>query len=142
METRLGPRVLATLICFIKPMAACCLNQTRQCHRRVIDVRLIGPSERADARTTRKCQWECVGKVESQLKRRKYAAMVVEPRVQGAAGMVMHPEGWLKRVSQAVRASGALLIADEVMTAFGRTGEVLPDEKKRWCRIFCVWPKG
>ena len=47
METRLGPRVLATLICFIKPMAACCLNQTRQCHRRVIDVRLIGPSRNA-----------------------------------------------------------------------------------------------
>jgi adenosylmethionine-8-amino-7-oxononanoate aminotransferase len=87
--------------------------------------------ERADARTTRKCKWECVGKVESQLKRRKYAAMVVEPRVQGAAGMVMHPEGWLKRVAQAVRASGALLIADEVMTAFGRTGEVFAGRKEK-----------
>ena len=32
--------------------------------------------------------------------------MVVEPRVQGAAGMVMHPEGWLKRVSQAVERAG------------------------------------
>ena len=98
--------------------------------------------ERADARTTRKCQWECVGKVELQLKRRKYAAMVVEPRVQGAAGMVMHPEGWLKRVSQAVRASGALLIADEVMTAFGRTGEVFAGRKEKVVPDFLCLAKG
>jgi adenosylmethionine-8-amino-7-oxononanoate aminotransferase len=48
--------------------------------------------------------------------------MVVEPLMQGAAGMIPQPTGWLKRVSDIARADGAQLIADEVMTGFGRTG--------------------
>ena len=98
--------------------------------------------ERADARTTRKCNWECVGKVEAQLRRRKYAAMVLEPRVQGAAGMVMHPEGWLKRVAKSVRESGALLIADEVMTGFGRAGKLFAGRKEKVTPDFLCLAKG
>ncbi len=83
--------------------------------------------ERADAREYRKCNWECVGKVEQkfsvQKKRGKaYAAFVFEPLMQGAAGMIPQPSGWLKRVTDVARDHGALLIADEVMTGFGRTG--------------------
>ncbi len=83
--------------------------------------------ERADAREYRKCNWECVSKVEQRVaaQRKKgnpYAAMVVEPLMQGAAGMIPQPEGWLRRVAEIVRADGAQLIADEVMTGFGRTG--------------------
>ena len=99
-------------------------------------------ADRADARTTRKCQWECVSKVETKLKRKNYAAMVLEPRVQGAAGMVMHPEGWLRRVAQAVRESGALLIADEVMTGFGRTGKVFAGRKEKVVPDFLCLAKG
>jgi adenosylmethionine-8-amino-7-oxononanoate aminotransferase len=58
--------------------------------------------------------------------------MVVEPLVQGAAGIIAHPQGWLRRVAEIVRGHGAQLIADEVMTGFGRTGlrpSVLPNEK-------------
>jgi len=51
-----------------------------------------------------------------------YAAMVVEPLLQGAAGMIPHPPGWLGRVAGIIRHHGAQLIADEVMTGFGRTG--------------------
>ncbi len=85
--------------------------------------------ERADARDTRRCNWECVGKVEAkfaaQKKRREpYAAMVIEPLLQGAAGMIPQPAGWLRRVAEIIRAHGAQLIADEVMTGFGRTGGV------------------
>src|SRR5262245_38833515 len=55
--------------------------------------------ERADARLYRKCNHECLGKVEEKFVRQKrkgnpYAAMVVEPLMQGAAGMIAHPEGW------------------------------------------------
>ena len=83
--------------------------------------------ERADARVTRKCNWECVGKVESKCAAARkrgndYAAFVFEPRMQGAAGMIPQPDGWLKRVSDIARGHGALLVADEVMTGFGRTG--------------------
>jgi adenosylmethionine-8-amino-7-oxononanoate aminotransferase len=84
--------------------------------------------ERADARKYRKCNWECVGKVEqkfsSQKKRRNpYAAFVFEPLMQGAAGMIAQPSGWLKKVTDIARGSDALLIADEVMTGFGRVGQ-------------------
>ena len=45
-----------------------------------------------------------------------------EPLIQGAAGMITQPEGWLRRATEIARGHGALLIADEVMTGFGRTG--------------------
>jgi adenosylmethionine-8-amino-7-oxononanoate aminotransferase len=51
-----------------------------------------------------------------------YAAFVFEPLMQGAAGMIPQPDGWLRRVTEIARGHGALLIADEVMTGFGRTG--------------------
>ena len=98
--------------------------------------------DRNDARLGRKCKWECVGKVEEKVGRKKYAAMVVEPRVQGAAGMIMHPEGWLRRVTGAVRASGAQLIADEVMTGFGRTGAIFAAQKEKVVPDFLCLAKG
>ena len=90
--------------------------------------------ERADAREYRKCNWECVGKVEQQFSTRKkngnsYAAFVFEPAMQGAAGMIPQPENWLQKVSEIARGHGALLIADEVMTGFGRTGVNSPKSK-------------
>jgi adenosylmethionine-8-amino-7-oxononanoate aminotransferase len=83
--------------------------------------------QRADAREYRRCNWECVAKVEQRFSAQKhkgdsYAAFVVEPLMQGAAGMIAHPKGWLKRVSEIARSHGSLLVADEVMTGFGRTG--------------------
>ena len=81
--------------------------------------------ERADAREYRQCQWECVGQVEQKFAAQKkkgnpYAAFVFEPLMQGAAGMIPQPTGWLGRVAEIARGHGAQLIADEVMTAFGR----------------------
>ena len=83
--------------------------------------------ERADAREYRKCNLECVGLVEQKFaaakkKGRGYSAFVVEPLMQGAAGMVPQPQGWLKVVAEIARSHGAQIIADEVMTGFGRTG--------------------
>jgi len=84
--------------------------------------------ERADAREYRKCNWECVGKVEQRFARQQkrgnsYASFVVEPLIQGAAGMIPHPTDWLRRVTEITRGHGAQLIADEVMTGFGRVGQ-------------------
>ena len=50
------------------------------------------------------------------------AAVILEPLVQGASGMHMVRPAFLRAVQERVRAHGALLIADEVMTGFGRTG--------------------
>ncbi|HKI68521.1 MAG TPA: aminotransferase class III-fold pyridoxal phosphate-dependent enzyme, partial [Verrucomicrobiae bacterium] len=51
-----------------------------------------------------------------------YAGFAFEPLMQGAAGMIPQPPDWLRQVTKIARSHGALLIADEIMTGFGRTG--------------------
>ena len=53
------------------------------------------------------------------------AGVFLEPCVQGAAGMITQPEGFLRAVADAAREVGALVILDEVATGFGRSGETL-----------------
>ena len=50
------------------------------------------------------------------------AAVVLEPLVQGAAGMYVQPEGYLKKLKEFCEKYGVLMVADEVATGFGRTG--------------------
>ncbi|HAB11245.1 MAG TPA: L-lysine--8-amino-7-oxononanoate transaminase, partial [Planctomycetaceae bacterium] len=58
----------------------------------------------------------------------RIAAVVIEPLVQGAAGILVHPEGYLRRLRELTRELGLLLIADEVAVAFGRTGTLFACE--------------
>jgi adenosylmethionine-8-amino-7-oxononanoate aminotransferase len=53
----------------------------------------------------------------------EYAAIVIEPLVQGAAGMRMCSPRYLRRLQETARQHGLLVIYDEVMTGFGRTGD-------------------
>ncbi len=103
--------------------------------------------ERADAREYRKCHWECVGLVEKKFASQKrkgnpYAAFVFEPLIQGSAGMIPQPEGWLKQTTDIARSHGALLIADEVMTGFGRTGSLFACRKENVQPDFLTLAKG
>jgi adenosylmethionine-8-amino-7-oxononanoate aminotransferase len=52
------------------------------------------------------------------------AAVIVEPLVQGAAGMLMQPDGYIRRVRELCDEHDVLLICDEVATGFGRTGRM------------------
>jgi adenosylmethionine-8-amino-7-oxononanoate aminotransferase len=58
------------------------------------------------------------------------AAVIVEPLVQGAAGILVHPPGYLRAVRRLCDHHGALLICDEVATGFGRTGTMFACEQE------------
>ena len=58
------------------------------------------------------------------------AAVIVEPLVQGAAGILVQPPGYLRAVRELCDAHGVLLICDEVATGFGRTGTMFACEQE------------
>ncbi len=58
------------------------------------------------------------------------AALIVEPLVQGAAGMLMQPPGFLRAARELCRHHDVLLICDEVATGFGRTGTMFACEQE------------
>jgi adenosylmethionine-8-amino-7-oxononanoate aminotransferase len=70
------------------------------------------------------------------------AAVVVEPLVQGAAGMLIHPPGYLRSVRELCDRHGALLIVDEVATGFGRTGRMFACEHEDVTPDFLCLAKG
>jgi adenosylmethionine-8-amino-7-oxononanoate aminotransferase len=61
----------------------------------------------------------------------RIVAIVVEPLVQAAAGIVMHPPGFLKGLAELAERYGTLLIADEVAVGFGRTGSLFACEQEQ-----------
>jgi adenosylmethionine-8-amino-7-oxononanoate aminotransferase len=63
-------------------------------------------------------------------KGRELAALVIEPLVQGAAGMLTQPPGFLHRLQELCRKHEVLLICDEVATGFGRTGTLFAVEQE------------
>lgn len=75
--------------------------------------------------TAEECRDYSLSKLEEILKERgeEVAAVVMEPLVQAAAGIIAHPEGFLKGVRELCDKYGTLLILDEVATGFGKTGK-------------------
>ncbi len=58
----------------------------------------------------------------------RIAALVIEPLVQAAAGMIVHPRGYLRGIRELTRRHDVLLIADEVAVGTGRTGRMFACE--------------
>ncbi|WP_437223219.1 adenosylmethionine--8-amino-7-oxononanoate transaminase [Planctomicrobium sp. SH661] len=70
------------------------------------------------------------------------AAFIIEPLVQGAAGILVHPPGYLKHVREVTRRYGVPLIADEVAVGFGRTGTLFACEQEQVSPDFLCLAKG
>ena len=85
-----------------------------------------------------------LGQLEQVLAERheRIAAMIVEPLVQAAAGMLAHPAGYLRGVRELTRRYGVLLIADEVAVGFGRTGRMFACEHEDVAPDFLCLAKG
>ena len=79
------------------------------------------------------CKLGCLGELEKTLKKhhKTIAACIIEPMVQGAAGMITSPPGFLKGVRRLTKKYDVLLIADEVATGFGRTGTLFACEHEK-----------
>ncbi len=77
------------------------------------------------------CKIECLNRLEQLLVEQGHeiAAIIVEPLLQGAGGMIVHPEEFLSGVRRLTAAHDVLLIADEVLTGFGRTGRMFACER-------------
>ncbi|GJQ22630.1 MAG: adenosylmethionine-8-amino-7-oxononanoate aminotransferase [Candidatus Brocadia sapporoensis] len=72
------------------------------------------------------CSLACLEALENILKEHQdgIAAMIMEPMVQGAGGMIIHPPGYLSGAHALCKKYNVLFILDEVLTGFGRTGKM------------------
>ncbi len=79
------------------------------------------------------CDAACTGSIREAFERNegKVAALIVEPLMQGAAGILIYPPEVLRRAADIAHEHGALLIVDEVATGFGRTGELFACQHAR-----------
>ncbi|MDO8795735.1 MAG: adenosylmethionine--8-amino-7-oxononanoate transaminase [Vicinamibacterales bacterium] len=77
-----------------------------------------------------RCTLACAASLESVLQAHagQVSAVLMEPMLQGAGGMIVWPPAFLREVRRLCDAYGVLLIADEVLTGFGRTGRMFACE--------------
>jgi adenosylmethionine-8-amino-7-oxononanoate aminotransferase len=78
------------------------------------------------------CSMDCLLEMEKILRQHAHeiAAVVVEPLVQGAAGILVHPRGYLRGVRELCTRYGVFMIADEVAVGFGKTGTMFACEQE------------
>ena len=76
------------------------------------------------------CDIDCIGPLEQIVKNNsdQIAAMILEPLVMGAAGIIVYPKEYLERAAAIVKKYNVHLILDEVATGFGRTGKMFACE--------------
>ena len=83
-----------------------------------------------------------IGAMEAALAGGDVAAVIVEPLVQGAAGILVQPAGYLRAVRELCSAHDVFLICDEVATGFGRTGRMFACEHEDVAPDFLCLAKG
>ncbi len=79
-----------------------------------------------------KCKIRCLREVEAMMRQyhKQVAALIIEPLMQAAAGMITQPKGFIRALRKLCDRYGILLILDEVATGFGRTGKMFACEQE------------
>ena len=90
------------------------------------------------------CNFECLDRLKETLEKKhsEIAALIVEPLVQGASGMLVWPPGIYKEMSRLCKEHNVLLIADEVAVGIGRTGAMFASEWEGVCPDILCLAKG
>jgi len=90
------------------------------------------------------CEMACAAELERLVGQHagELAAVVIEPLVQGAGGIITAPRGFLRRAREITQQHDVLLIADEVAVAFGRTGRMFACEHEGVCPDLMALSKG
>jgi len=92
----------------------------------------------------KQCGMACIDEVEKILAENhgEIAAIIVEPLVQAAAGMLTQPKGYLKRLRELTEKYNVLFLVDEVATGFGRTGKMFACDQEDVSPDFMMVAKG
>ncbi len=108
------------------------------CYRCPIDYKNYEPGK------GRKCSLECFDLLERAIKenRERICALVLEPLLMGAGGMITYPKEYLKRARDITEEYGIHLILDEVATGFGRTGKMFAMDHVKIVPDFLCLSKG
>jgi len=90
------------------------------------------------------CSIECINKAEAILKQNhsKIAAVILEPLLMAAGGMIIYPKEYLKKIASLAKKYNVHLILDEVATGFGRTGKMFACEHIKAKPDFLCLSKG
>jgi len=90
------------------------------------------------------CDMACVAEFEKIVAKHKdeVCAVIIEPLVQGAGGIIVQPEGFLSAIWKIAKKAGLLFITDEVATGFGRTGHMFACAKENVEPDFLCLAKG
>ena len=100
-----------------------------------------GAAQRIGYEVIRVADMDALARIDAAQSKR-IAAVIIEPLIQGAAGMRIWPKGMLRALDEWCRDADVFLILDEVMTGFGRTGKMFACEHEGVVPDFIALAKG